>query len=60
MKQQRTEGWMVTLGLAVAAVVGAAIVPQLVPEAPQEPDISADVCLRLGPYECCYKDEDAP
>lgn len=58
MQQMRTEGWMMTFGLAVAAVLAAAVVPRLAPEPQPEPDISADVCLRLGPYECCYKDEE--
>ncbi|MCA9572472.1 MAG: hypothetical protein KC656_31750 [Myxococcales bacterium] len=49
---------MLTLGLSVVALVAAALVPRLMPQKPVEPDISADVCLRLGPYECCYKEDD--
>ncbi|MCB9671219.1 MAG: hypothetical protein H6734_17180 [Alphaproteobacteria bacterium] len=58
MQRMRTEGWMLTLGLSVVALVAAALVPRLMPQKPVEPDISADVCLRLGPYECCYKEDD--
>lgn len=58
MSQAKTQGWMLTFGLSVLAVVAAAVVPRLQPEPVQTPDISADVCLRLGPYECCYTEED--
>lgn len=53
---ERNNGWKLTLGLSLLAVAAAMVVPRLQPPAP-EPDISADVCLRLGPYECCYKEE---
>ncbi len=55
-----TDGWMLTLGLTVLALVAAVFAPQLAPwTPPSEPDVSADVCVRLGPYECCYR-EDMP
>lgn len=54
---RRNDGWKLTLGLSLLALAAAALVPRLQPEPQPEPDISADVCLRLGPYECCYKEE---
>jgi hypothetical protein len=48
---------MITLGLCGAALLAALIAPQLQAEQPPEPELGADVCVRLGPYECCYDPE---
>ena len=55
------QGWKITFGLSALVVVAALLAPRLKPESPpaQEPDMHADVCVRLGPYECCY-DPDQP
>ena len=57
MKRGQPEGWMITLGLCGAALLAALIAPQLRSQV-EEPEIGADVCLRLGPYECCYDPEE--
>jgi hypothetical protein len=54
MKRPQTEGWMITLGLCGAALLAALIAPQLRADTVDEPEMGADVCVRLGPYECCY------
>ncbi len=56
MTRRKPEGWMITLGLCGAALLAALIAPQLQAE-PEEPELGADVCVRLGPYECCYDPE---
>jgi hypothetical protein len=51
-------GWTLTLGLSALALVAALLAPRLTsagavePEAPLESE--ADLCVRLGSYECCY------
>lgn len=56
-----TQGWKITLGLSALALLAALVAPRLqaATQTAGEPDQHADVCLRLGPYECCY-DPEAP
>ncbi|MEZ4318482.1 MAG: hypothetical protein R3F61_13300 [Myxococcota bacterium] len=49
---------MITLGLCGAALLAALVAPQLRRQAPAEPEMGADVCVRLGPYECCYEPQE--
>ncbi len=59
MRRSETSGWKLTMGLSLLALVAAVIVPRLTPvEPPADPGAEADVCLRLGPYECCYKEDE--
>ncbi|MCB9674007.1 MAG: hypothetical protein H6737_02765 [Alphaproteobacteria bacterium] len=59
MKRRQTEGWMITLGLCGAALLAALVAPTLRSYTTQaEPEMGADVCVRLGPYECCYDPDD--
>lgn len=57
-----TQGWKITLGLSALALLAALAAPRLkaaTQPTVEDPDMHADVCVRLGPYECCY-DPDAP
>jgi len=58
MKRSKPEGWMITLGLCGVALVAALLAPQLRADPPADPEMGADVCVRLGPYECCYDPEE--
>lgn len=55
-------GWTVSVGLAAIAILAAMLAPRLKPSPPAaeaRADAHAEVCVRLGPYECCY-DPEAP
>ncbi len=45
---------MITLGLCGVAILAAFAAPRLLPDRAEDPEMGADVCVRLGPYECCY------
>lgn len=48
-----------TLLLLVAAGVAVAMAPRLTPAPPQVEEVAAsDVCVSLGRFECCVKDDE--
>ncbi len=54
-----TRKLITTLLLVVAAGVAIALAPRLQPAPVPTPEISAaDVCVSLGRFECCVKDEE--
>jgi hypothetical protein len=50
---------LTTVLLIAAAAVAIALAPRLQPAPAQQAEASvADVCVSLGRFECCIKDED--
>lgn len=59
MTRTTPEAWKITMGLCGVALLAALVAPQLRPPDPEpELETATDLCLRLGPYECCYVPED--
>ena len=54
---QNNRGWTLTLGLTLLALAAAALAPALAKQPAPVVQPEADVCVRLGPYECCYKED---